>query len=153
MPTYDLHLQPLAPAVQRALRRPVGFGYVPAIAVSGFQALMDQWMRVFLTAKGSDPCDLNLGTGFVDLIGSTVSPENAIEIVRGCVDDCNAQIRSMQARKRRKSADEMLEDARVTRTEVIASGPGIEVWVRITNRAGSSSVVLLPDIVGITQPG
>ena len=108
MPRFDLHLQPLAPAVQRAIRRPVGFGYKPAVAVRGFQVLMDQWMRIFLTPKGSDPCDLEFGTVATDLIGSTVTPDNAVELLRNCVSDCNAQLRAIQSKQVRRPPDEQL---------------------------------------------
>lgn len=150
MARYDLHLQPLAPSVQRARRRPIGFGYTPALAVSGFQAMMDQWMRIFLTAKGSDPCDRNMGTGAADLIGSTVSPENSLEILRSCMEDCSAQVRRFQATQLRKPATELLENAEMVRAEASAAGPGVAVWIRITNRAGTSEVVLLPNLVALS---
>lgn len=147
---YDLHLEPLDPAIQRATRRPVGWGYVPAVAVRGLRALVDQWMRILLTAKGSDPCDLNLGTSLIDLVGSNVSPRNAAEIAREAVSDCNAQVRQFQQRQRGKPADELLEDAVITKTVVDPAGPGLYVWVTITSQAGASDVVRLPDLVTVT---
>lgn len=151
MPRYDMHLQPLAPSVQRATRKPIGFGYTPAIAVSGFQKLMDQYMRVLLTPKGSDPCDVNLGTNAWDLRGSTVTPEHAIEILTSCVSDCNAQFRAVQERQFDKPSDEILEDARITRAEADPTGPGVAVWITVTNRAGEAKVVLLPDLVALRE--
>jgi hypothetical protein len=149
MPKYDLHLQPLAPAVQRATRKPIGFGYTPAIATAGFQKLMDQYMRVLLTPKGSDPCDRNLGTEAWDLRGSTVTPEHAIEILGNCVSDCNQQFRDAQEKMVGKPTDEILDDARITRSVADPSGPGVAVWITVTNRAGQSTVVLLPDLVAL----
>lgn len=151
MPRYDMHLQPLAPSVQRATRKPIGFGYTPAVAVSGFQKLMDQYMRVLLTPKGSDPCDPNLGTGAWDLRGSTVTPEHAVEVLANCVSDCNAQIRAAQEKQRGKPSDEVLEDARITRSVADSSGPGVAVWITVTNRAGESKVVLLPNLVALRE--
>lgn len=151
MPTYDMHLQPLAPSVQRATRKPIGFGYTPAIATAGFQKLMDQYMRVLLTPKGSDPCDLNIGTGAWDLRGSTVTPEHAVEILSNCVSDCNQQFRAAQEKQLGKPNDEILEDARITRSVADPSGPGVAVWITVTNRAGQSTVVLLPDLVALAE--
>lgn len=151
MPTYDLHMQPLAPSVQRATGRPIGFGYVPAAGTAGFQKLVDQWMRIFLTAKGSDPCDLEFGTGAADLIGSTVTPAHALELMQNFTNDCNAQVRAMQSKVRGKPATELLEDARITRSEADQTGPGIAVWITISNIAGESGVVLLPDLVALRE--
>ena len=148
---HDLHLQPLAPSVQRATRRPIGFGYVPALGVRGVQALVDQWMRIFLTAKGSDPCDLDFGTDAVTLIGSTVSPDNAVEFLRNAVADCNAQLRAIQNKLPNKPDDGRLDDGIVTRAEADPTGPGVAVWVSISNVAGDSRVVLLPDLIALPE--
>ena len=147
MPRYDLHYQSMPKEDQLHSSKFMEFGYNPALAVKGFQMLINTWAKVFLTRKGSDPTNLERGTVFTNLIGSNTSLVEAEAIVRAAIDDCNTQIRAFQRNDATLTDTERLADARLIRYTADPSAPGFDAYVEILNVAGDRLQVLLPELL------
>lgn len=142
--TYDLYIKAKDPDSV------VGFkffttGFKRTVGVRGPYKLIVQWIKRFMTTKGSDPTNLEEGTDFPSLIGSNiVSMADIRDVVMLSIQDCNSQIEAAQ-RETRPDEDEQLESAVLTRFQAWGKD-GFEAWVTITNVAGASVTVRLPDL-------
>lgn len=145
MARYDLHTQALPPDQQRNTQRIFTLGYADSLGVAGFQMLINMWLRIFFTRRGSDPTNLNRGTSFTNLIGSTTSLIDAEDTVRTSIDECNEQVRDIQARDQSLAERERFANAQLIRYTNDPSAPGFEMWVEITNASGEKLQVNIPD--------
>lgn len=145
MPRYDLHVQSLRPEDQQSTRKIFTLGYRESLGVKGFQMLINTWLHVFFTRQGSDPTNLQRGTGFTNLIGSTTSLADAEDIARLSIDQCNEQIRAIQVTDTTLAPTERLADARMLRYTGDPTQPGFEMYVEILNEAGQRLQVNIPD--------
>lgn len=144
---YDIHFQLLDPKIQARTGKYLGFGYKSAVGVQGPQKLINRWLMCLMTPKGSDPREPNFGTGFMTLIGSSISNvKDAVDLAALAVEDCNQQIREADA-VRLSPSDERLESAAITRYEPHPSGAGFEIYVTIRNAAGAVMPIPLPAYV------
>jgi hypothetical protein len=146
---FDLHIQTLPEAEQRETFKFVSLGYVGGAGVKGFQQLINTWLRVFLTSKGSDPADLSFGTGFPDLIGSNLNISDARDIVLLSVDDCNEQVTAFQQADVTLTPSERLASATIIEFTEQPDAPGFTVKVEIKNRANERLVLNLPDFSNV----
>lgn len=142
---YDLHFQSLKPDEALASTKITTFGYEKTLGVSGFQLCINMWLKIFLTRRGSDPTNLNYGTSFTNLIGSSTSVSDAEDVVRISVDQCNQQLTAIQRKDTSYLAKERLADARLYRFVPKPSDPGFEAYVEISNQAGQKIVLNIPD--------
>jgi hypothetical protein len=55
----DIHFQPV-PASEVTGNKVFTFGFVSALKVSGLQALVNRWVKTFMTPLGSDPLHPNI---------------------------------------------------------------------------------------------
>lgn len=147
MPRFDIHTQALPLEEQLTSQKFMTFGYAEGLGVKGFQMLIDLWLKTFLTRKGSDPTNLSRGTAFTNLIGSNTSLDEAEDVVRTCIDDCNQQVRTMQQVDQSLAATERLADARLLRYVSNTAAPGFDATIEIGNAAGQRLQFLLPDFV------
>ncbi len=145
MPRYDLHIQATTRDEQLEQRGIFTFGYADTLAVRGFQMLINLWLKIFFTRRGSDPTNLERGTTYTNLIGSNVSLEDAEDIIRISLTQCNAQVRAIQAGDTTLLPRERLSDAHLLRYTADPSGPGFEVYIEILNQAGDKLQVNIPD--------
>lgn len=145
MARYDLHTQALPPDQQQGTQRIFTLGYADSLGVAGFQMLINMWLRIFFTRRGSDPTNLNRGTSFTNLIGSTTSLIDAEDTVRTSIDECNEQVRDIQARDQSLAERERFANAQLIRYTNDPSAPGFEMWVEITNASGERLQVNIPD--------
>ena len=143
----DIHYQPVPVADVRGTKI-FTFGFVSARKVEGLQALVNRWVRVLMTPRGSDPLEPGLGTDFGNLIGTNV-PKSAkgsiIDVVTMAIDDANDQVQE-QDKNARYSENEALEQTNLLRFSPTNSGDGFEVWVEIKNKAGEVLVTRLSDM-------
>lgn len=146
MPRYDLYFQPMTVEQQTSTLKLMELGYNPALAVKGFQMLINMWAKTFLTRKGSDPTNLDRGTAYPNLFGSNVTLAEAEDIVRTAIDDCNQQVTGMQRNDATLTPAERLADARLLKYATDESLPGFDAYVEIRNQAGERLSVLLPDL-------
>lgn len=141
---YDVHFQ-LLPGLQQTSGKLFSFGYKAAIGVAGPQKLINRWMKVFLTPKGSDPFDRNSGTGFSALLGSNITNRrDVVDAIVLALEDCNAQIRAMD-RRSMPPEDERLKAAVLTSVED-AGNSGFEIYISVSNAAGLTVAVPLPQV-------
>jgi hypothetical protein len=136
---YDIHIQPVPADEVRGLKC-VEFGYRSALAVRGFQALINRWLKTFLTPLGSDPLHDDVGTEVASIIGANYdgAADDLIDIVRLSIDSTNEQVRAQDVAGLRDE-DESLNTAVLVRFESEAAG--FDVWVDISNLAGESLTV------------
>lgn len=144
MPRYDIHFQALTTEEQARTFKFVGFTYNPTIGVSGFQMLINQWLKCFLTPRGTDPTDGAYGTDFTKLVGSNLAVEDAQDVSRIAIEDCNTQINSFQTGDTSLLSSERLASATLTRFIPDTSAPGFTVYVEIKNQAGERLQVNIP---------
>ena len=145
---FDLYIRPLTP--EEVGSGGSGFyfttGFAHTIAVKGFPKLLCQWMRIFMTPKGSDPIEPTLGTEFSKLIGSNVGViEDLRDVVMLAVQDCNTQLSYMQ-RGRVQAADETLLSASLVGFDTNGRD-GFDAYVTLKNLKGNEATVALPPVV------
>lgn len=145
MPRYDLHFQSLPEAEALESTKIFTFGYADTLGVRGFQMLINLWLKIFFTRRGSDPTNLERGTAFTNLIGSNVSLSDAEDVVRTCVEQTNEQVHELQASDTSLLARERLADAKLYRYVSDPSAPGFQAYVEILNEAGERMKVNIPD--------
>ena len=144
MATYDIYLQGKTEEGMTGFRS-LTFGFTRTIAVRGPYKLVIQWLKRFLTTKGSDPLRPDDGTDFPRLIGSNVTSMTDVrDIVMLAIQDCNQQIFVAQ-QQNPPDLDEQLLTATLERFETNGVD-GFDVWVRISNAAGQEMVIRLPDL-------
>ena len=147
MPTYDVHFQPVS-ADQTYRAKAFTFGFKTSLKVTGFQALVNRWAKTFMTPKGSDLLHPSEGTTFASLINAN-APRNQISQVQDVIiisiDDANAQIHA-QDLVGVYTPDEMLQTAHMVGYQSTATGESVDVWVEITNLAGTSLTLRLADM-------
>ena len=142
MATYDIYLQGKTEAGTPGFKS-FTFGYDRTLAVRGPYKLAIQWLKRFLTTRGSDPCNPDDGTDFPSLIGSTVSSiEDIRDVILLAIQDCNAQIYKIQ-QQQSVDLDEQLLTATMTDFQKVGED-GFEVWVSISNARGRTIVTPLP---------
>jgi len=145
MPTYDIYLQGLAMTNQPGFRS-FTFGYDRTIAVSGPYKLAIQWLKRFLTTKGSDYCNPDDGTDFPLLIGSNVVDVNDVrDVILLAIQDCNAQIFKVQEQQANLPPDEQLASATLTDFQPLDED-GFNAWITLRNNKGEELVVPLPTV-------
>lgn len=146
MPRYDLHIQLVDPSEQ-TFGANFSFGVANPILVTGFQALVNRWMKIFMTPKGSHPVRRTEGTEFPYLFGSNVVDIPSLEAcVSEYLDDASAQVQAVDKASPNLPAEQRLRAA--TLIQFNAIGPTqIEFWVEITNQAGQRMRVLIPYLV------
>jgi len=140
---WDVHFQPIPETTPHGYRA-FTFGFRAALVVTGFQFLINRWLKTFFTPKGSEILHRGDGTTLALLIGGNIgSQEDARDLAIRAVEETNEQIRTQDA-EGGFSAEESLDSAVITRMEPY-SGGGISIWVTITNLAGKQLEVLLMD--------
>jgi hypothetical protein len=141
---FDIHIQTLPEADQRATFKFMSFGFDGAIGVKGFQALINQWLKCLLTQKGSDPADLVYGTNFTALIGSNVPLADARDVAVLAVNECNDQVQRFNRASISLTLSERLANAQVVNFVEKPSDPGFEITVEIKNQANERLLLNLP---------
>lgn len=120
-------------------------GFERTIAVRGLWKLTCQWLKRFMTPKGSDPLRPEEGTEFPKLIGSNItSMQDVRDVVLLAIEDCNEQMKTAQ-RLSQPDPDEMLRTAVLTSFEV-TSEDGFDAYVTLSSLAGGSLTVKLPEM-------
>lgn len=143
----DIHFQPV-PVSDVSGTKVFTFGFKSALKVEGLQALVNRWVKTFMTPRGSDPLDSAAGTDFGNLIGTNIPKStkgSLIDIVAMAIDDASEQVQK-QDTAARYGETESLDRANLLRFASTSSGDGFEVWVEIKNQAGEVLVTRLFDM-------
>jgi hypothetical protein len=132
MPRYSYHFQLIDPDQQGLARSNFSLNLARPIAVRGPQKLINRWVQCFFTTRGSDPINTSFGTSFTSLVGgnTTGSADDIRASIEIAVQDCNEQIRLIDARSPWLSPSERLSGATIILYNPIRSD-AIEFWVEI----------------------
>lgn len=122
----------------------MSFGFNGGLGVKGFQLLINQWLKCFLTQKGSDPAAVDYGTDFTSLVGSNLPLEDARDVAILAVDVCNEQVQRFNRATVSLTLSERLASAEVVNFVDDPTGPGFQLYVEIKNQAGERLLVNLP---------
>jgi hypothetical protein len=144
MPRYDIHFQALTVEEQTNTFKFVGFTYNPTIGVTGFQMLINQWLKCLLTPQGSDPTDLNYGTGFTGMIGSNLPLADARDVCSMAIESCNEQVFAFQSTDSTLTSAERLATATITQFIPQPSAPGFDLYVELKNQANQTLTISVP---------
>lgn len=143
MAIYDLHIQLLDPAEQ-TYGANCSFGLDTPILVTGFQSLMNRWLQIFLTPKGTNPIRRLEGTEFAYLFGTNIADPGALQATIGeYVDDATNQVQSVDRASPWLKSDQRLRSAAMVGFNVI-DATSIEFWVELINQAGQRMKMLIP---------
>ena len=146
MARYDLHIQLLDPS-QQTYGSNFSFGLTAPIKVTGFQSLINRWMKTFMTPRGSHPIRRKEGTDFAYLVGSNVRDVGSLEAtVAEYMDDATEQVQAVDQVSPWLTQDQRLRGATLKQFNLVGSS-GIEFWVELTNQAGQRLQVLIPYLV------
>lgn len=144
MPKYDAFYTGTDEATQRLFRF-FTFGFNRSVGVRGPQKLALQWLKCFMTTKGSDPTNLEYGTEFSNLIGSNVrAMQDVQDVVALCIQDCNEQILQIQ-QKTQPDLDELLLTATLAKFN-LTGADGFDAYVTISNAKSQEITVNLPSL-------
>jgi len=143
---YDIHFQPV-PSGEVRSARVFTFGFRASLKVSGPQALVNRWVKTFMTPKGSNPLDKEEGTAFGRLVGSNINVyHHGIEdIILLAIEDANDQVRR-QDLEGLFPENERLANATLLKQQTQIYDDGVELWVRIVNAAGEVLPVKLIEL-------
>jgi len=142
MVKYDIHFQGVPPAEVVGFKI-ITFGFTMAEKVTGPQALVNRWLKTFVTPKGTDPSDLNEGTSFGQLFGITFSDiQDLKDLVFLAITDANDQVKQQDI-EGMYTLNERLQDAALIDILLDEGTSALGVWIRITNMAGETLSVKL----------
>lgn len=144
MARYDLHVQSLTREEQGFSSKIFTMLPEDTFGVKGMQWLINMWLKILFTRQGSDPTNTARGTGFTNLIGSSMSLADAEDAVRLCIEQCNEQLFALQQNDTTLAAKERLASAKLFRYTSDPSAPGFEAYVEIMNEAGERLPVDIP---------
>jgi hypothetical protein len=136
MAKYDIHFQPVMPPESASGYKIFTFGFISPLKVRGPQALVNRWLKTFMTPKGTDPLHLSYGTEFGSLPGSNIGDFSMLQdLVVMAIDDANEQVRTQESRMY-LDADESLATASFGWLVPYVGGDGFSVGIVISNMAG-----------------
>jgi len=147
MTTYDVHFQPVVRSNAMSAKA-FTFGYASSLKVTGFQALVNRWVKTFLTPRGSDLLHPNEGTDFSNVIRSNApagSTSDVHDIAVIAIEDANDQVRS-QDMQGMYSDEESLQEAKLVGFQASSVGDGVDLWVDIRNLAGTDLIIRLAEL-------
>jgi hypothetical protein len=144
MAVYDIHFQPVSESDLHGFKT-FTFGFQNALKVTGLQALVNRWVKTFMTPKGSDPLDPTVGTTFAEMIGANITrvTEELQDVTNLSIQDANDQV------KKQDIEGLFSDDSRLMSATVIdysQESAGIVLWVEIKNMAGTALTVRLVDL-------
>lgn len=120
----------------------------PHTSVSGVQAMMQRWVKIFMTPINSHPLRRNEGTGFYALVHNGQSDLTRVQsLLAQEVEAAAEQVRQMDRRTLTRPANERLRSATLSQF-VRISPASAEFWVELSNMAGETAQVLLPYATG-----
>jgi hypothetical protein len=130
----DIHFQPV-PANETHGGKAFTFGFVSALKVSGLQALVNRWIKTFMTPVGSDPLHQESGTSFAALIGVNVNQDNPDieDAVVLAINDTNEQLADQETGGGYLSS-ESLGYAKLVTLSYDPATSSVGIWVEISNK-------------------
>jgi hypothetical protein len=147
--TYDTYFELLPVADQSAQRGTFTYGYKKHIGVTGFQKLINKWVKAFLTERGTDLSSRDYGTQFASLIGSNITDRADIQqVAHTAVAKASADINAIQAQYPPDDDPETLHSAQL-QSLIFEDNSSVSVYVLLQNQAGKRLQIILAGKVGV----
>lgn len=145
---FDIYFQVISALEQADTGRFVSWGTPSTIGVRGFQFLINVWLKCFLTPRGSDATDLDYGTDFTKLVGTTLPLTDAQDVALLAISQCNEIIIGFQRNESTLTATELLASAQLTNFVEDAANGRADVYIEIKNRANERLNIRVPVSAG-----
>lgn len=142
----DIHFQPV-PSDDARTNKVFTFGFVSSLKVQGLQALVNRWIKTFMTPLGSDVLHKDRGTTFAALLGLNVSlnnPDVEDDVVLS-IDATNAQIEEQDDAGYYPDS-EMLGYAKLVTMVYDPLTSSLNVWIEMSNKNGEYLTVKLAEL-------
>lgn len=144
MPRYNFHFQLIDPDQQGLARSNFSLNLARPIAVRGPQKLINRWTQCFFTTRGSDPVNPSFGTSFTSLVGGNTfgTSDDLRASIEIAVQDCNEQIRAIDAKSPWLEPGERLNSATIILYNPISEDK-VEFWIEIQTLNGQRVTALI----------
>lgn len=144
---FDLHIRLVDPT-QQTYGSNFTLNLSNTLKVNGKQKLVNKWVKIFMTPKGSHPFKRTLGTEFPYLIGGNIDSVAAVEgKILEYIEDATNQIKELQSQNPAAAPEEQLSTVNIVQFNQLDSTK-VELWVEIINAVGTSVNVLIPYATG-----
>jgi hypothetical protein len=141
---YDLYIQGKDPSEVNSLKV-FTRAFSRSVGIRGVQKLVVQWVKRFMTPKGTDPTNLDDGTDFPNLIGSNIVSETDLrDVTMLAIEECNEQIKTVQ-QVTQPDEDETLLTAVLSDFKSWGDD-GFEAYITISNLQNEEAEVVLPGL-------
>ena len=128
-----------------SLNGELGLDFQMSRQVTGLQKLAQKWLLIFLTPRGSDYFDPDMGTDLHGLLEANLNDTSYIHnMIRSSVMEANSQLRKYQSEAQSLPKDEIFENSAIKKLEYDTQGLKIELEVAIYNSLGQSRVIEVP---------
>lgn len=139
----DLHVHIIDPDEQ-SFGEQLTFDLAAPLTVTGLQGLVNRWMMLFFTPKGSDPVEPTRGTEFPYLIGSNTDDKQSLQaLLSEYVEDANVQIKQSDRTASGYERADRLHNAEIIQFTRI-DAQRAEFWVEVTNQLYERANALIP---------
>jgi hypothetical protein len=120
-------------------------GFDRSVGVRGALKMVLQWLKLFMTKRGSDPTNVAYGTDFVNLIGANIKSKRDLQdVVLLSIQEANKQFTMIQ-RNGNPDLDETLKSASLVKFDFATTADGFDAYVKFINLAGKEITLKLPD--------
>jgi hypothetical protein len=147
--SFDLHIEGVPLSLVSGTRG-LTFGDYPVhVGVRGIQKLVDRFLKCFLTPLGSDMSDKDYGTQLAASFGvgniDSVSIRQLVSLAVQQVEDTLRRYETEYA----TDTDERIASAQIQQLIPTADNDGFDVYVLISNVAGTTVLLRVQDITRI----
>lgn len=111
---------------------------VPGARASGFNRLLQAFLRLLLMNPGEDLNDASLGGGFYAIVGSSGTPGELKSAAALAVSNTETQLIGLQARNAHLTVAEKLQSAALLSAEYVSATTSLNVRIRLTAMDGTT---------------
>lgn len=115
---------------------------------SGILYMMQMFVKILLTTRGTDIWNRSLGGSIRDYIGATINPSNTGSLVSGAmmaVANAETQLKRLQIKTPSLTSNERLSSAEVMNVVYNGEKSALEIMVRLNAVSGLRALALLSD--------
>jgi len=123
--------------------------YPQTVRIDGIQKLVNRFLKCLMTPAGTDLSDPRYGTGLMTMFLGNVDQNTIGQVVTLSV---NAAVKTIQDYDLANAAPdtERLMTASIERLDFDSTSPGFDLYLRLTNVAGTTVILLVPDMKEFT---
>ncbi len=145
MTRYDGFFEFLPAAGRPSPEKFVTFGFKKHLGISGFQKLVNTWLKALLTEQGTDLSDLEYGTAFSRLFGSNITTQQDVrDIIELSVLKASRDVERYQAIAPPADTKEIFGSVTVQSLSFTQDGLGVSITVLLENALQDRMSLLIP---------